>query len=230
MECSQPPPLADENLFELLDGVADAQVEAHIAACPACAARFAALAQREATLMTRLNRFDCPPPQRLADVQLGIATQTAAAAVQAHLESCPRCREEWDALAAFLQVEDEQPQGARIIRPPHSVWEARRSDERGLAQARGLGGATFDAQASTAKLLLESERRGEARVLKGQIIDTETDWAGALAELWAGDTLHAVKMLDEMGEFQFVVTTGVSLDLYVTAASGVTIAERSLTL
>src|SRR6188508_2992804 len=94
MECSSPPPLTDDQLSAALDQAAAPDVIDHLAVCSSCAARLQAAQQAEQSLRSALYRWDCPPPQALAEYHLGMPSAEEQRAILRHLETCVRCSEE----------------------------------------------------------------------------------------------------------------------------------------
>src|SRR3712207_3339421 len=94
MQCSSPPPLNDDQINAALDGDADPTVQAHLAECAGCAGRLAAARQFERQVRARLYRWDCPPPQQLADYHFGRVPPDDDRAIRRHLERCALCAAE----------------------------------------------------------------------------------------------------------------------------------------
>ncbi len=238
--CSAPPPLSDEALSLALDGLADEATLKHLAACHGCSTRLADMKYLEDALMTRLERFDCPPAQRLVDYQFGILDATTAAEVRLHLARCPRCQDELALLDPFLTdvtdtaqlAEVERSDAPNVIRPPRQYWQVTEVTMTGtLRMARGLDTETErTGHARSATVYLEAELRKQGARLKGQVIDTTVDWAGALAELWQAGMMRRVHVLDDMCEFNFDLADESPVSLFITALSGVTVAIEKLSL
>lgn len=102
--CQWDQPLADETLLALLDGAAaDETTLAHIAECPACAARLREMAATDALLRT-LGRVDCPTPETISDLALGTVGWQPRRALHRHIAACPDCAAELAVSCGFLGV------------------------------------------------------------------------------------------------------------------------------
>lgn len=103
MACSSPPALSDRQLLEYLDGIADGHVRAHVALCPDCAERAAALGRSQAQLARWLFRAECPSSLDLGEYALGMASSSRAPVLREHLAICPKCSAELAQLTAYLK-------------------------------------------------------------------------------------------------------------------------------
>lgn len=227
-ECRIPPPLNDEDLEAALDGAAAPGILAHLAQCPACSDRLAALRVFEQTLTQRLFRWQCPDPQALSDYHFGFLPATEQAAITTHMELCLRCRDELSELRRFLQ--EQSPPRASQTSPVHHERSRRWGEliaqvlppTPGLA-LRGTGSDMLVAEAEgiTIFLSLEQSPRGAA-VIAGQIAaDDLQEWAGALVELWQQDHLQATLIVNEWGAFRYDgFQPGYPSDLRIHAATG----------
>lgn len=228
-------PLTDDALSLVLDGQADADTRQHLAACPGCQARLAAMQDFEAFLMTRLTRFECPTAQRLADYQAGLLVDEDARRVREHVARCPLCEDELRVLKSFIDDDEmlsEAVPAPNVIRPSSRIWRANQVEISGnLRKVRGPDStAPRDARTNSATIFVEVETLSTGMVLKGQVIDEVVDWNGAVAELWQGGALQQVQALDEECEFRFDLTGRESLDLYITSTEGIALVLENLTL
>src|SRR5581483_12415510 len=105
MTCSAPPPLTDEQIFTALDMVAGPAVLAHLAHCASCARRLAEAQQMEQRLKSRLHRWDCPPPQQLADYYARRLASEQIETIETHLAGCASCSAELEDLRQFMAAE-----------------------------------------------------------------------------------------------------------------------------
>ena len=231
MECSNPPALTDEELSAVLDDEAEDSTLQHLRQCPGCAERLGEMKKRD-KLLERLWRIECPVPQRLADYYLGMSDAETSQPIRQHLEDCPRCQDELMMLAEFLGLEEE-PIANPIIElwPKETRWKAIRVETSGSLALKGTDDETaHDAKAGTATVYLESNATLSGFVLKGQVLDPQVDWAGAVAEAWAGGATQQVCILDADSEFRFDLTTAGSVNLYITSVSGVTLVVENITI
>jgi hypothetical protein len=67
-------------------------------------------------------------------------------------------------------------------------------------------------------------------VLSGQVVDEEVIWTGALAELRQAGVIQGVSVLDDMGEFRFILKDRAAVDLNITATNGITLVLENVTL
>jgi len=233
MDCHTPPPLTDEALSLVLDGIEDSATRRHLAQCPACAARLAAMQRLEAFVGKRLGRFECPSPQRLGDYHAGMLPVDAAEAVRQHLDICPRCQDELEMLVQFLNLPPEVTAADNIIPlwTPANILTARHVQTAGSLALKGLDDVSaHDAKAGSASIFLEVKPIPRGFLLTGQVIDNEVDWAGAVAETHQAGSGPQVCILDDMAEFRFEFANPAALDLYITSASGVTLAVEDVTI
>src|SRR5688572_24968473 len=115
MKCYSPPPLTDEMLALILDGHEDEDGQRHLAQCPACTARLVEMQRLDYALQELLYRFECPPPQRLADYHAGMLDTISAESIRQHLTRCPRCQEELNMMDEFINLEPEEMEAPKII-------------------------------------------------------------------------------------------------------------------
>lgn len=65
----------------------------------------------ERALTRKLYRKDCPPPESLGEMRLGLLAEGQASAVRAHLDACPYCQAEFRGLDRLLRLEDRERSG-----------------------------------------------------------------------------------------------------------------------
>jgi hypothetical protein len=231
MDCDTP--LSDENLSLALDGLAHDKTQQHLAHCQDCAARLAEFRRLDTVLQQRLRRFECPSPQRLADYHAGMLDASDATAVHEHVQRCPRCQNELEMLVEFLNLPPEEPVADNIIplRTPPYVWKASRVQIAGNLALKGAEDeTTHDARAGSASVFLESKAIPKGFLLTGQVLDSQVNWAGAIAEAWQEGASQQVCILDDSGEFRFELTTSAPITLYITAASGATLMVENIAI
>jgi anti-sigma factor RsiW len=227
MECSSPPPLTDDQLSAALDHEATPDVTNHLAICASCAARLQAAQHTEQSLRSVLNRWDCPPPQALAEYHLGQPSAEEQRAIMRHIETCARCSAEIAELVLFMRDEQSvaapvEPQPAR--RPATRGWSLARLLPRAPALAL-RGGASaplmFEADGGvTIFLELDSGPGGQAE-LRGQLVaENQDDWTGALAELRQAGVLRATAAIDDLGTFRLAALPALPTELRITRADG----------
>src|SRR4051812_31148696 len=79
------PPLSDDMLYAALDGVAPAEVLAHLETCAPCAARLEQARAFDHRLSDTLYRWDCPPSLELSNYHFGLLTTAQERAIASHL-------------------------------------------------------------------------------------------------------------------------------------------------
>lgn len=227
MECTQLPPLTDDQLTAVLDGTDDAQVLAHLERCPSCAQRLQQARQLETALHSSLWRWDCPSPHMLGEYHLQLLAAAQTAVIARHLESCPHCAAELNDLRAFLAAEparEARPQRAFTLpRLPHpgELIAALMPHTPALA-LRGAGAGQITARAEGITIFLEFQAIPAGFELTGQVIadSDQTEWAGALVELRQAGALSSTAILDELGDFRCAPLTAEPAALRITAHTG----------
>ncbi len=226
MNCSQPPPLTDDQLSAAIDGDAGLAVLAHLAACPACAARLEAVRRLEESLGSRLHRWDCPPPQQLADYHVGLVAQDAAQVIAGHLAQCVLCASEIAELRAFLAtdavaapVDRSAPPQAR---PRLGEVFARLLPRPPALALRGAAVRPIGAEAPGVAIMLETRSSGPTEVLlNGQVLAEDHErWVGALVELRQGGHLRATAEVDDLGTFACNSLRAAPTELRLTPRTG----------
>lgn len=225
MDCSAPPPLSDDQISAALDGAAEPDMLAHLAACASCAARLAKAHAMEQQLHARLYRWDCPPPERLAALERGRLPADERQALAEHVASCPSCARELQDLRAFLAAADTLP--AILAAParsgPHGARRFAQPVQRqpGLA-LRGAGAAPLMAEADGVTIFVDAQpASGQRLVLQCQLVAGDLEaWEGALAELRQGGALVASAFVDDLGSFQLAGAPPGPSELRVASAGG----------
>ncbi|KAB8143342.1 hypothetical protein F8S13_09995 [Chloroflexia bacterium SDU3-3] len=128
--CICPPELDELDLIALADHEASPDVLAHVALCPHCRERAAAIADLQGQLRARLYRLFCPPTDDLADFLQGLLAPTARARVLAHLAECSHCQEELAMLEGVASTSPmappDRPPGLICIAPVGAAAAAER--------------------------------------------------------------------------------------------------------
>ena len=119
--CISSPGLPGIDLMAAADGEASADVHAHLAACPACAARVAQLAAFQRELRQRLYRIFCPSTDLLVDYCQGLLEPHVSARLAHHIATCPLCTAE----VALLEQPIDLPPS--MDRGPETLLSARPS-------------------------------------------------------------------------------------------------------
>ncbi|MDR5683622.1 MAG: hypothetical protein QN163_06325 [Armatimonadota bacterium] len=172
----------------------------------------------ERTLRRRLYRKDCPPPEVLGEMRLGLLSPARSDALEHHLRDCPHCRAELQSLDRLLQTEDRERSGLRRLLgrliPPSMVAERPAFALRGGGR---LTDATYEAGDFTVMLAIhEDPQDPHARSILGMLTsgyETSLDGTAFLA----GEAGHLEAEIDEDGQFAFsgVVPGRYVLDLEV---------------
>ena len=207
MRCNAPPPLNDDQITAALDGSPGPEVQAHLAGCPACAARLERARQVELGLRTRLRRWDCPAPQLLADYHLGLITGEPERSIVRHLAICASCKEELETLRLFLGAEEPRRAAPRpAALPPRATPRgplfARLLPRAPAIALRGHAAGPLQAVVEDTMILLDTRAAVGKVELQGQIAGDDPDrWAGALVELRQEGALRATAEVDDLGTF-----------------------------
>lgn len=206
-ECSVPPPLSDDDIDAALDGAADDKVFQHLKVCPGCNARYQETQILESKMKNSLYRWDCPLPHELGEYALGLAEAPQQVAIAAHLESCPLCQHDLEALQRFSQLAEAKPQHRPIktvqpIYPSKRIWIAAVRPASVAYAVRGARPKGIVAEVGDITIFLAVEMNGNKLTLKGQVVDSQQDrWLNALLELRQMNEIVGTAVLDEFGEF-----------------------------
>jgi hypothetical protein len=231
MECSYPPPLTDDEITDLLDGIAKPAVQEHLAHCAYCATRLAQARQVEQRLMTTLWRWDCPTPQQLGEYHFGFLNSEVLRVVEHHLAMCTLCQSEVKAMGQFLEAEasSDAPTRSRATHPrrfyPDEIIARLLPSSPSFAFAtRGEQNGPLVAEADGTTVFLEIQEINSGRVLTGQLVASDPIlWTGALVELWRANAIQATAFLDDFNGFRCSFSGGGSIELHITSPSGRTI-------
>lgn len=237
MECSLPPPITEDQISAAIDGFADANVQQHIAQCASCAARVTQAQMLEDVLKVKLNRWDCPTPQRLGEYVMGlVSARTVERTIRLHLEECARCKAEVEDLNVFL-VSDNVSVSASQKHPQPAV--ARKHPERpsfGQILARilprtpalalrgaALGPIMAEAEGTTVVLDVQPAAEGQVTILGQVIADDYDSWTGALVELRREGVIQATTTVGDTSSFNCGPFPAGSIQLAITPPVGRTL-------
>jgi anti-sigma factor RsiW len=238
MECSLPPPITEDQISAAIDGFADADVQTHIAQCASCAARVTQAQMLEDVLKVKLNRWDCPAPQRLGEYVMGlVAARTEERTIRLHIEDCARCKAEVEDLNVFL-VSDNVSVSASQKHPQPAV--SRKHPERpsmfGQILARilprtpalalrgaALGPIMAEAEGTTVVLDVQPATEGQVTILGQVIADDYDSWTGALVELWREGVIQATTTVGDTSSFNCGPFPAGSIQLAITPPVGRTL-------
>lgn len=230
MEQPPGPALNDEQLSEMLDGVAPERVVGQVAHDPDAAARLHAWQRWNEQMQAQLQRWDCPPPQQLADYHWGIADRQTALVIAQHLPTCVRCSDEIESLRVFFNADEAQPV-APPTTPRSSSPRVRLRDRvatllpRTPALAvRGEARAPLVAQAGDVLLVLDVEPSGDQWVVHGQVAADDLDrWTSALVEVRHGGIVRGVAEVDDVAGFHCGPLPAGTSELRITAPDGTSV-------
>ncbi|MBV9790024.1 MAG: hypothetical protein JOZ51_17690 [Chloroflexi bacterium] len=235
MECSLPPPITEEQISAAIDGFADADVQQHIAQCASCAARVTQAQMLEDVLKVKLNRWDCPAPQRLGEYVMGlVSARTEERTIRLHLEECARCKAEVEDLNVFLvadkvSVSQKHPQPAvarkHPERPSFGQILARILPRTPALALRGaaLGPIMAEAEGTTVVLDVQPAAEGQVTILGQVIADDYDSWTGALVELRREGVIQATTTVGDTSSFNCGPFPAGSIQLAITPAVGQTL-------
>lgn len=230
--CSCPPALTEDELEAALSGVGDAAVEAHLVQCAYCSARLAAMQRFERTLQVRLARRGCPDVSVLGNYVIDLLDIQDKRRLEAHLATCVRCAEELRIMRAALldQTATRRPDAES---ESASEWLGRLTVglRRRIATILPLeprlalrgNNRTLRILAATVheRIFLETAQHSGRRQLTGQVLAQDSVvWDGAIVEVYHGDELAAVSVLDGMGEFACDGLTAPHMRVMITAIDG----------
>jgi anti-sigma factor RsiW len=238
MECGLPPPITEDQISALIDGFADSNVQQHIAQCAACAVRVRQAQMLEDVLKVRLNRWDCPTPQRLGEYVLGlISGRTEERTIRLHLEECVGCKAEVEDLNGFL-VSDSASLAAVHKHPQPAASQPapqRRSSfgqilativprTAALAVRGGASGPIMaEAEGTTVVLDVQPASEGQVTILGQVIADDYDSWTGALVELRKDGVIQATSTVGDTSSFNCGPFPAGSIELAITPPVGRTL-------
>src|SRR5262245_62086921 len=104
MDCKVPPPVTEDEISQVLDGVASPSVLSRLEQCPACTARVEQARGVERALAGALYRFDCPHMQLLGAFALEVCDDAEAKAIRRHLDLCMQCAHDLEEMRSQLNI------------------------------------------------------------------------------------------------------------------------------
>lgn len=237
MECSLPPPITEDQISAAIDGFADVTVQQHIVQCASCAARLTQAQMLEDVLKVKLNRWDCPTPQRLGEYVTGlVSARTEERTIRLHLEECARCKAEVEDLNVFLvsdtasvsaSQKHTQPAVARKHpeRPALGQILARILPRTPALALRGaaLGPIMAEAEGTTVVLDVQPATEGQVTILGQVIADDYDSWTGALVELRREGVIEATTTVGDTSSFNCGPFPAGSIQLAITPPVGRTL-------
>lgn len=160
----------------------------------------------EQGLKSRLYRWDCPPPQLLADYYARRVDTERVPAIEAHLAGCASCSAELEELRQFMAADlpVAAPPATPIgpSRSPRGALFARPQTQQPALALRGAGAGPLMAEAEGTTLFLDVQTAGAQIAIQAQLVDAEQDrWAGALVEIRQSGQLVATAEVDDLGSF-----------------------------
>ncbi len=245
MRCIIPPPLSDDDLSAVLDGLIDDRIQKHLETCPACAERLNQIRKLDLTLQQQLKRFECPSAQQLGDYYIRkletednqMLDAEEDQRIEQHLKHCPLCHNEINMLIQFLDdspASTENTKPAQIIRPPDNFWRAEPVEVVGNLALKRLRGSdesqSHDVKVNSANIYLETRPKEQGFLLTGQIIDTDVNWVGAIAEIWQNDLPQQICILDEMCEFKAELKIPDPVTLHITSTNEISVVIKDIVL
>lgn len=223
MACILHPEPSQAELAAAAAGDAPPGMIAHLAACPHCAERAAALAAEERRWAAGLHRLSCPSPAALQDFVFAFLPAAQESAVAEHAAACPHCTRELLSLHSFLAGQTARRAPAPEPGTPSplarlSLWVGEQLAAAGAPAygARGVG----DSLLYRAGDIIVGVNV-QADPLRPDRLDVVGAAAGlplgGSAFLWRDESLAAAAPVDELGGFQFSGIDPGSYDLEVTA-------------
>jgi hypothetical protein len=188
----------------------------------------------ESVLKSTLSRTNCPTPHQLGDYVMGFLDENEQQVVAVHFETCRFCQADLQELRRFMNMPDTEPAPA----PAPTLGESlRRLVGQLLPQqpAWALRGAKrtrqFIAGVEGANVFLEVQADDSRLILTGQVLAADgTPWDGALLEIRRGGEVHAVVILDEMGEYRCEAIPPGEYELRITGENGYQIVLENFAL
>jgi hypothetical protein len=231
MECSIPPELTEDDLSDAIDGEADGSVLAHLKQCPHCSARLRSARKMETRLQRKLFRFNCPPSQQLTDFTFNFLTANEQTSIAAHVQTCPRCQKELEALEEFkkpfVETRDVSEKKPILAHHPARVWYPRLTQGTALYAARGalrgddpLDPLMFEVKGIT--IFLGGEEIDGTLWLSGRLLTPDlSTWKDALVELTQDESVITVAAVDESASFRCRLQNEASCTVTITSKTGI---------
>lgn len=206
MTCTYPPELTDDQISDLLDGHADAGIQAHLKQCAHCRGRYERARQFEQRLHRRLHRWDCPSADMIRDYAFNLLDAGAQKRLDGHIKTCPYCREELRQLNDFLSKEGV-PEAATVTskQTPHRFWPNvwRPQPLQGMPSfaMRGRDSSeTIMLETNGITVFIQAQTEDDGLWLVGRLVAAEIEsWDGALVEVWQGSSLQSASSVKDSG-------------------------------
>lgn len=196
-----------------VDGVAGEAVVQHVRRCPACARQVQALAGLGVAFASSLYRHACPESDQLIAYYQGGLEGNEKLVVAQHLRQCPHCARELADLARAERVSLRERLRAAIgvleatlIMPPPKVAVVREAPEVTRAEQQVYRAGEIEITLSQQAVWAQPGRWD----LSGQAPETI---GGARVELYRGDGLIAIAVVDPQGRFAFAGVESADYDL-----------------
>lgn len=234
MTCMHQPELTDDQISDLLDGRATADLQFHLDTCPYCRNRFEQARRLEQGVFRSLHRLTCPPADTLRDYAFDLLNANAQQALAAHLQTCPRCRDELRQLNDFLSedvVIEIAPR--KPVRTSHhplpNIWHPQPIQGMPVFAMRGRDSSEpMMLETNGITVFLEVQSDDDSLWLAGRVLATDTgQWDGALVEVWQNNMLQAAASVKD-GSFRCRLHSREPIDIKISPRSGVSILIEQL--
>jgi hypothetical protein len=159
--------------------------------------------------------------------------------IEKHLERCPRCREEYAQIEAFLEEPDDEEEplepkvaGLPPTLPANAIVAEFVSEPaqayRGVAASgvpvlRGQAPETLMFATNNETIFMElSPSSSGINMLNGQLIAEHASdhWERAVVEMWRERSLECMTIMDDMGTFQCQVNQSGTIQVRIIAEDG----------
>lgn len=194
-------------MLAYLDGEADPDVIDHLARCPRCRSRAAALDAEERPLRALLFRIECPSPDAWRDFYFGLLPDDLNAPMAAHLQQCPYCARELLILQSFVPLSESNFPPNPPQSPGGLHWCVAQLMPGSLANGqRGCAARkhAWTYLAGKMRLMIDSDvfpGQPDRHLINGRVwVDQAPQWT---AYLWRKSRLVATAQVDNLGAFQF---------------------------
>jgi hypothetical protein len=250
MACTTPPALTDEQINDVIDGLADLQTITHLDECEDCRLRFDFAKSLDQRLRAVLYRQDCPTSQILGEYELNLLDAENEAVIQAHVQTCPRCQEELNLLRDFLTAEPLEPSIKAAPRHERDRREHRPTPPnprllvaeplQAVAAYASRGGAVSGAvqprspqrgidlgmqplqEVKGITIFMEVQENDGVLTLVGQLIlEDFAAWVDALVQIRQGGSVLSVCAVDTTAGFRCRLTNRDPFDVTITSRKGV---------
>lgn len=240
IRCIEPGTVSPDDLVAFAHGEAPPVVWRHVDRCPSCQAVAGDYGRMARVLRAGLFRRSCPESIVLGEYAMGILPPTEAQQVAAHILECPHCGTETDSFRAFLATPDLDPAASPIAAvtaaatavtgtlrrlfavpsaPPTSAFA-------GLRGGGGTASMTYSADGLHLTVSIQRSSRGApGSVVIGLLEPGIEDYAGIVAELYAGDQLLQRQEVDDLGNFLFNSVSAGTYRIEVTVPAAIVVID-----